>query len=263
MATAAAKKPGFSLVELLVVIAIVAILIAFLLPALSAANSAARTTQCKSNIRQLVTAFILYVDANHGEMPPNGVNLISPEVEYWFGLTNGAYPTTNRTLDPTQGMLGPYIGSSLPALQCPDFPYDATNFVPKFAVQAADYGLNEYLSPLAIAATTLNASHVRYPSTTVVFADGVQCDGLPPNSFHEPFYLGIDFVGSTPSLSPYGGFVHWRHHNGSANAGYLDGHVDEVYQRDGYVSLPSVAGAAAGHLTTGDISASSPYGSPQ
>jgi len=41
---------GFTLVELLVVIAIIAILIALLLPAVQAAREAARRAQCQNNL---------------------------------------------------------------------------------------------------------------------------------------------------------------------------------------------------------------------
>lgn len=54
---------GFSLVELLVVIAIIAILVALLLPAVQAAREAARRAQCQSNLHQIGIAMHHYHDA--------------------------------------------------------------------------------------------------------------------------------------------------------------------------------------------------------
>ena len=50
------NKPGFTLVELLVVISIIAILAALLMPAIQAAREAARRAQCTSNQRQVAFA---------------------------------------------------------------------------------------------------------------------------------------------------------------------------------------------------------------
>ena len=60
---------GFTLVELLVVVAIIAMLVAITLPAVNATREAARQTSCSNKIRQIVLAAENYHGAN-GFYPP-------------------------------------------------------------------------------------------------------------------------------------------------------------------------------------------------
>ena len=54
------RTRGFTLIELLVVIAIIAILAAILFPVFARAREAARGTACRSNLKQMGSAFAMY-----------------------------------------------------------------------------------------------------------------------------------------------------------------------------------------------------------
>jgi prepilin-type N-terminal cleavage/methylation domain-containing protein len=87
-------KAGFTLIELLVVIAIIAILAALLLPALSSAKLRAQRINCVSNLKQMTTAGLMYMNDSGEVIPafpfgPNGTRLV------WIATLIGYHAQVN------------------------------------------------------------------------------------------------------------------------------------------------------------------------
>jgi prepilin-type N-terminal cleavage/methylation domain-containing protein/prepilin-type processing-associated H-X9-DG protein len=92
--TTSARKQGFTIVELLVVIGIVALLISLLLPALARSRMSARKLECASHLRELGRGFVLYSNDNRGYIPRDHSTWRDDRRPNWLIL------------------LGPYVGDS-------------------------------------------------------------------------------------------------------------------------------------------------------
>jgi prepilin-type N-terminal cleavage/methylation domain-containing protein/prepilin-type processing-associated H-X9-DG protein len=112
---------AFTLIELLVVIAIIAILAALLLPALSNAKAQAQSVQCLSNLKQLQTAWHMYVGDNGDVAAPNWFEN-DPTINASYSAP-GSWVVGNAKADQTSsniqsGVLFPYL-NSVGVYHCP------------------------------------------------------------------------------------------------------------------------------------------------
>ena len=213
-----AHAEGFTLLELLIVIAIIAILALLVTPAVSRSISAAQSMKCVGNLRQVYTASTLWSADNNGRIPPMHDTYPKTIVYEWQDERS------------TLGILAPYLGhdstndlqssAEIPVFVCPSNP------------KQWGYGLNYlYLSwPLHSFADPQwrtfagMAGRLGGLSKVVFFCDNEWAadNGKPGSDFNNwrsfvrPPSFGYNYMDVRPSF---------RHPGKTCNVLWLDGHV--------------------------------------
>ena len=222
---------GFTLVELLTVVAVLALLAAILTTLLPAARAAAEAAACRSNLRQLAAANLAYA-ADHGRYVAAASDIAGANSIRWHGVR-----TAGQAFDGAQGPLAEYLGGGAASAwvrRCPAFRPDAAGFEAScggYGYNALGVGSEACLAVEHPESQGLRAGTIIHPAQTVMFADTAFLQGsgskarLIEYSFAEPpRFAG----GGTPWPS-----IHFRH-RGRANVAWADGHVSaEPLERTG------------------------------
>ena len=240
---------GFTLTEMLVVIGLVTVLISLLMPALGRVRAAANATTCLSNVRQMGTAWTMYLAENRGRLPEYVWSTpMTPDRAwrgYWPGILDAYDVRGDTLLCPAAEEAIPF-SQPLPFRGFGNFSYAwngkflTNGSVVRFnasTYRSSSYGYNRYLTAYSSAEPTLSGggfgpdgkatriNAVRCPGDVPVFFDAVFADAAPSNgTADEP-------MPSPPNLRwenvPPGAPDHWRfliaRHGRGINAYFADG----------------------------------------
>jgi prepilin-type N-terminal cleavage/methylation domain-containing protein/prepilin-type processing-associated H-X9-DG protein len=234
------RPRGFSLVELLIVIAIMAVLLALLMPAVQQARESAQSAQCRSNLRQLGMALHQYVaNSNSGllittsEPPQDDGNKTT--TMYWFGqISKQDNPFDSpETLDSTKGPLYPYFEGNTKIQRCPSVPDYVRGRFGQDGLGTSGYAYNPALGDVEYPPPSYNPVLITHkftdaPATsrTIAFADSAEVWWYDDSFSVISPYARESYILSYPSDAFPN--VHFRHAGATANVLFLDGHAEPM-----------------------------------
>lgn len=228
-----AKIGGFTLVELLVVLAVIGILAALLLPALGRGRALAQRTACANNLRQLGVAFQLYFQDNADTFPtssPQSSLGAHPEDWVWWQV-QATTPDSYTMRDPRRGSVIQELGQYQPQLlRCPaDRDADAREvlwhsnpgveqYFYSYSLNAhSDAGMASFISRDRSLIVLNKFAAIRNPAGKIMLAEekGAPDDGP-----------GTAVIDDGRWLPP--GYPLTSRHSKRANVTMADGHVESV-----------------------------------
>lgn len=210
---------GFTLTELLVVVAVIAILAGLLLPVLGRSKAKAERIACANNIKQLSVAWHLYADDN-GDLTVNnhGVPETLARRDTWANNVQDWLDGEDNTnlVYLSHGKLGTYASRATAIFKCPTDREPALN-----GQRIRSVSMNAQVGNPGELTNRFNPSYLQFfkqaaipkPSNLFVFLDE-HCDTL-----NDGFFVN--------RLDEYEwGNLPGSYHQGAANLSYADGHVD-------------------------------------
>lgn len=204
-------SPGFTLVELLVVLAIIAVLIGILLPTLARARERAVLTMCASNLHQIALAAQMYSNDSNDRLPGMEYGALDG---YW-GERLKPYLSTQ------QGTLNPAIA------HCPKIDPQQIKEPNQWLPPTMSYGVNSYINMeqwQRRRSAKMDSSRIIFMGDKIpTYDEGLLSDD---GGFYDPSNL-TGIPGNHGKWVRHKGWKS-RRHSGRANMVMMDGHVETL-----------------------------------